>query len=96
MVSFFPFIDYQIYATKFIIQWVVGLISKFVDWTSITDSVPNVGHINFTDIITPDVYALICDWFPCSWAISCFVTYVLCAITVYGVNWILGLIPTTS
>lgn len=96
MISLSPLIDYQIYATKFIIKWVISFIGKFVNWNDITNSVPIVNVLNFRDIITPEVYALICEWFPCSWAITCFVAYVTCAIIVYGVNWILGLIPTVS
>lgn len=96
MVSFLPLINYQIFAGKFLLKWILSLIGVHVDWNQLTDSVPSFETIDFTLVISSEVYSLVDQWFPCEYAMICFSSYIICAIIVYGVNWVLGLIPTVS
>lgn len=94
MVSLLPIKDYVLWALKTVAQWIIDQILKVIDLDTILNMIPTfVWDVAF---LTADVYSLVSQWFPLSYAISCFTIYITLALVVYGINWILGFIPTVS
>lgn len=97
-VSFYNIWEYVLRGLQYCVDWLVSsivdpIVENLGDLVSafLPDSV-----INVSSYVSSDVYGLACEWFPCDYAITCFVAYVGLACVVYSVNWILGLIPTVS
>lgn len=94
MVSLAPIRYYFLWALQSVLSWILDQISKIIDFDAVLNSVPSLAwDIAF---FTSDMYTLVSIWFPIGYALSCFTLYFVLAFIVYGVNWILGLIPTVS
>lgn len=94
MVSLDPLKDYVLWALKSVLSWIIEQVLKVIDLDAVLNLIPSFAwDIAF---FTADVYSLVTQWFPLGYALSCFGIYVTLALIVYGINWILGFIPTVS
>lgn len=97
-VSLFNIWEYVLRGLQYCLKWIIEkILDPVFDGivSSISGLLPSM-NIDFTSVISPEVYALLNDWFPCDYAITCFVAWVGIACVVWLLNWILGLIPTVS
>ena len=75
-----------------ILESVGSLITGAID--SCLSSVP--GFSFNTSFISSGVFGLVDQWFPIDYAIGCAVIWVGLAVSIYVINWVLGLFPTVS
>ena len=94
------FFDYFFGWSKSIYKWVVGFIIDYAtsllpSSSSIDGSLPD-SAFDFSSLLSGSGLSYLDLFFPVDYAISCFIAYVVIAVTVFTVNWILGLVPTVS
>ena len=76
------------YVWNFIVEKANGLLS------SLASLIPSFGF-DFS-FVTSEMWVLINEWIPVAYGFSCLGIYVGIALTVYAINWALGVIPTVS
>lgn len=93
--SLFNIWEYVLRALQWFADWIFTIFCAPL-YSLISDlDLPGL-DINLADIADSSVWTLVNDWFPAEYALSCLVAYYTIALVVYGVNWVLGLIPTVS
>lgn len=88
--------EFILRSLQYALKWVLeNLVYKIIpDLSTVSGNLPeNVFDFGF---VSPATIGYLNEWFPVDYAVTCLISYVIIASTVYLINWILGLIPTVS
>ena len=83
-------------AVKAVIVWLMDCLVSLFDavFTPIVQQLPQWTFD--TAFIASGWMGILKEWFPLEYALWCVVTWVMLAISIYVINWLLGVIPTVS
>lgn len=83
-------------AIKQFFTWLVESIgSLFV--SAIDGLLGSVPGFDFsTSFVSAGFFGLLDQWFPVDYAVGCVTLWLVLAVSVYVINWVLGLFPTIS